>query len=92
MELDDFAGKVCSSKISYEFHLKESKKLDLGKIAEKLESCEEVFVEVNTPYLLVLRCNDVHVSFFQSGKLIVKEVPEKEKASEIAGKIMSFIQ
>ena len=90
MELKDFIGQPCKSKSDYEFIPKKSQQLNLNQIASKLKN-NGIEIEIETPYLLMLRVDLKSVSFFKSGKIIVKTVFEPEKARKIAEKVISSL-
>ena len=83
IELSDFTGQPCRSRLAYEFVPKKENKLNLEKIVEKLRK-NEVFIELDTPYLLMLKIGGKNVSLFKSGKIIVKETKDKKMAKKIA--------
>ncbi|MFH1545556.1 MAG: hypothetical protein ABIE23_05755 [archaeon] len=91
MKLKDFTGKACNSRTAFEFIPKKKNKLDLSEIAEKLKE-KEVFIEIETPFLLILRMGGKTLSFFKSGKILVKETPIEEDAKKIAEELMSKLE
>ena len=90
IELSDFTGQPCKSRIAYEFIPKKNYSLDLKKTAEKLKK-ENVFIEIETPYLIMLKHLGKNVSLFKSGKIIVKSVNEKNDARKIAESLIKKI-
>ncbi|MFH1586504.1 MAG: hypothetical protein ABID38_01450 [Candidatus Diapherotrites archaeon] len=88
MELSDYTGKPCRSRQAYEFIPKRKHSLDLEKSAKLLKS-EDVYLEVVSPYLLMLNLDGTSLSLFKSGKIIVKETKDAEKARKIAEKLVS---
>ena len=90
MELKDFAGKLCRGKSAYEFVPKEKQKFDLSQLAGKLRGAG-VEIEVESPYILIVKISGTQASVFKSGKLIVKNTDEEEKAREIAERLVSKI-
>lgn len=91
MELKDFIGQPCKSKSDYEFIPKHKHEFKLVELAAQLRK-NNIGIEVETPYLLMLRVELKSVSFFKSGKIIVKTVSEPEKARKIAEKIVSSLE
>ncbi len=87
MELNEFTVKSCMSKTACEFIPKKKTELDLSKIAEKLRQ-KEVLVDIETPYVLILKFKGKNISLFKSGKIIVKETPEEKEAQKIAEELM----
>ncbi len=87
MELSEFTAKSCMSKTACEFIPKKKKTLDLSKIAQKLRE-KEVLVDIETPYVLILKFKGKNISLFKSGKIIVKETPEEKEGKEIAKALM----
>lgn len=90
LELSDFVGQPCNSRLAYEFVPKKSHNLNLEDVARKLRE-NEVFVEMETPQLLMLKIGGKGVSLFKSGKIIVKSTNEKQVARNIAEKLVSKI-
>jgi len=87
MQLSDFVGQPCKSRLAYEFIPKKGAKLDLGNIAGKLRS-SGVLVETETPFLLMLKIAGKDCTLFRTGKIIVKETKEMEKAREVAEELV----
>ncbi|HLC79567.1 MAG TPA: hypothetical protein VJG83_04010 [archaeon] len=83
IELSDFVAKPCKSRIAFEFVPKQDYGLDLQVVAKKLRE-QEVFVEIETPYLLMLKFAGRDVSIFKSSKIIVKSTNDEQEASRIA--------
>lgn len=90
IELKDFTGKPCRTKSAFEFLPKQRLELDLEKTALTLRS-EGIFVEAETPFVLMLKSGDFSVSFFRSGKILVKNVQEELKARQIAETIVNAV-
>jgi len=90
MELKDFVGKPCKSRMAFEFIPKKKQKLGLGKIAEVLRE-KEVMVEIETPFLLILKFKGKDISLFRSGKIIVKETSEEKEAKKTAEELIKKI-
>jgi ribonuclease HIII len=61
----------------------------LEKIAEKIK--KEFFIEIETPYVLIMKVNGKSVSLFKSGKMIVKETTEEKEGRKIAQKVLGFV-
>jgi len=83
MQLSDFIGQPCNSRIAFEFLPKQKQQLKLQEIADKLR-LTNVFVEVETPFLLMLKVAGHNISFFRSGKIIVKDTNDKAEARKVA--------
>jgi len=90
IEFDNFVGQPCNSRTAYEFVPKKEYDLDLELIAKKLRE-KEVFIEIETPYLLMLKFCGKDISVFKSGKIIVKATNKKENAKKIATSLIKKI-
>lgn len=90
MNLSSFVGKPCKSRLAFEFIPKKKTNLKLKDVAEKLRQAE-VFVEIETPFLLILRTCGKEASLFRSGKIIVKETNIESEAKKIAKRIAEKI-
>ena len=88
LELSDFAGKPCNSRLAYEFVPSKSAELELSEVAKALHA-NGVFVEIETPALIMLKIGGKDVSLFRSGKIIVKSTNEQAVARAIAQKLIS---
>ena len=84
MELADFTGKPCRSKMAYEFLPKKSINVDLEKAAKDLLNISTV--EVSSKVLLMVRVEHCTVSLFPSGKLLIRGERDENKAKIIADK------
>tara|TARA_Y100000310_G_scaffold312012_1_gene358901 strand:- start:549 stop:827 length:279 start_codon:yes stop_codon:yes gene_type:complete len=91
IELSNFIGQPCQSRIAYEFLPKKGYKLNLEKTTTKLRE-NEVFIELESPYLIMLKILGTNVSLFKSGKIIVKNTNEKKEARKVAEKLISKMQ
>ena len=85
MELKDFTGKPCSSKVSYEFFPKKKTIIDLEKARNEITSIGEV--EVASKVLLIVKVGDRTISLFKDGKILVRGEKEELKAREVAQKV-----
>jgi len=83
MELSDFVGQPCKSRVAFEFVPKRDYGLELEIVAAALRK-NEVMVEIETPYLLMLKLGGKDVSLFKSGKIIVKSTHDQGNARRIA--------
>ncbi|MFA5360862.1 MAG: hypothetical protein WC290_00255 [archaeon] len=90
MEISDYTGKPCRTKMAYEFLPKRNTLINLEKASEELTSV--AIVEVKTKILLILKINFATVSLFPSGKILVRGEREEAKAKEIAKKILESIK
>lgn len=91
LELKEFIGRPCRSGTAFEFLPKKMQQLELGKIAAKLRQ-KKIIVEAETPYLLILLVDGKSVSFFQSGKIMVKSCKEEIAAKETAEKLIELLK
>ena len=91
MELSEFTAKSCMSKTACEFLPKKKKALNLEKVAEILRK-NEVLVDIETPYVLILKFKGKNISLFKSSKIIIKETPEETEGKKIAQALMKKIE
>ena len=91
LEFKEYTGKPCKSKSAYEFIPKQRLSLELEPIAERLRQ-KKLFIEAETPFLLMLQIKGFSVSFFKSGKILVKNIKEEPKARALAEDIVKAIQ
>ncbi|VVB98995.1 Uncharacterised protein [uncultured archaeon] len=91
LELSGFAGQPCSSRIAYEFIPKARHTLNLEAIAKSLRE-KGVYIEIETPAILMLKINARAVSLFRSGKIIVKSTNDKAVARETAEMLIEKIE
>jgi len=90
MELSDFTGKPCRSKMAYEFLPKKKVLIDLEKASSELSLIGNI--EVTTKVLLMLRIEPCTVSLFPSGKILVRGEREEGKAKRIAEKLVKALK
>lgn len=90
MELKDFVGKPCTSKVSYEFFPKKKIFLDLEKASEELEKISSI--DVNSKVLLIIKIDDKTISVFKNGKILVRGEDNEKKARKYAEKICSVLK
>ena len=83
MELSDFVGQPCKSRLAYEFIPKRNTTFKLERVAAALRE-NGVIVETETPFLLMLRLAGKNCTLFRTGKIIVKETKGMDKAREVA--------
>ena len=86
MELSDFVGKPCKSRVAYEFRPKKEIRIDLGKAAETLR--KEFSIELESKLLIIIAIDAHRVSIFPSGKILVRGEREEDKARKLAEKIL----
>ncbi|MFH0954613.1 MAG: hypothetical protein V1777_00720 [Candidatus Micrarchaeota archaeon] len=87
MELKDFVGQPCKSRLAFEFIPKALQMLDLISLAETLKK-NGVMIETQVPFLLVFRLNGFGISLFRSGKIIIKDTNDAETAKQVALKLI----
>ncbi len=87
MELKDFTGRPCSSKVSYEFFPKKKVKIDLEKASEEIKKIAKI--EINSKVLLMINAFDKTISIFSNGKILVRGENDEKEARKIAEKIVS---
>ena len=90
-ELREYSGGLCSGKSSYEFLPVKKQDLDLNEIALKLNK-KGVFVEVETPFLLMVDFKGAYVTLFKRGRLLLKNVSEKGRAEKIARSLLNALK
>jgi len=90
MEIAEYTGKPCRTKMAYEFLPKKSIKVNLEKACEEIKP--PVIIEVKTKVLLMLKLDYATISLFPSGKLLVRGEREEEKAKELARRILSNLK
>ncbi|MFA5931330.1 MAG: hypothetical protein WC821_03380 [archaeon] len=90
LDLADFTGKPCRSKMAYEFL--PHKKVNINLEQASIELSKIGTVEVTTKVLLMIRVDNCTVSLFPSGKLLVRGEREEEKAKLIAKKTLGAIK
>ena len=90
MEIADYTGKPCRTKMAYEFLPKKQITINLEKAVEELK--DTAVIEVKTKVLLMLKLNYATISLFPSGKLLVRGERDEEKARELAKKILSSLK
>ena len=83
MELKDFVGQPCKSRLAFEFIPRQAHSIDLNPVAQALQK-KGVILETQVPFLLTFRLNGFPVSFFRSGKIIVKNTNDPQEAKKIA--------
>jgi TATA-box binding protein (TBP) (component of TFIID and TFIIIB) len=89
MELSDFTGKPCSSRVAFQFLPNKPIELDLLKVAQDLK--KENIVEMESKVLLILKIDGKNVSLFQSGKTLVRGEKDENSARAIAERVVKFI-
>jgi len=90
MKLSDFTGKPCNSRLAYEFLPNKKIRIDLEKAAIELK--EIVEVEVNSKVLLMVKSNNLMISIFPSGKILVRGEKDSEKAKKTAEKVIASLK
>ena len=90
MNLADFTGKPCRSKMAYEFLPKKKILIDLEKASKEIISVAQV--EVNSKVLLMAKAEHTTISLFPSGKILVRGERDEIKAKEIAAKVLGALK
>ena len=90
MDLADFTGKPCRSKMAYEFLPNKKVNINLEGAAQEVTNVGSV--EVRTKVLLMIKVDHCVVSLFPSGKLLVRGEREEEKAKQIAKKTLATLK
>ncbi len=89
MELKDFVGKPCTTKVSYEFFSKKKVDINLDIASEEILEIGEV--EVASKVLLISKIDNKTVSIFKNGKIVVRGEKDEIKARETATKICKVL-
>jgi TATA-box binding protein (TBP) (component of TFIID and TFIIIB) len=85
MDLKDFVGKPCTTKISYEFFPKNRVEINLELASNEINTvCE---IEVCSKVLLIGKIENKTISIFKNGKIVVRGEKEETTARKIAEKI-----
>lgn len=90
LEIKNFSVKPCNSRTAFEFLPVKNYNVELEQIAKKMRE-KNVFVEIETPYLIMLRLEDHDITFFKSCKIVVKGTKEKKEATKIARDLLEKI-
>jgi ArsR family metal-binding transcriptional regulator len=90
MELKDFVGKPCTSKVSFEFFPKKKVRIDLEKASKEIEKIASI--DVKSKVLLIIKVGEKTVSLFKNGKILVRGEKEEKTARETAQKICSVLK
>ena len=85
-----FQGKLCDSNLSYEFFPRSPMKLPLKKLGEEMHEAGQVF-DIRTEFVLVFPLKGVKVSLYPSGKVLVKNVNEEEKARAVMKALLTLL-
>jgi len=91
LEFRDFSPKACKGRTAIEFMPKKSIKIDLSKAADALRDCSGLRLEAETPRMLLLKCSGLTVSFFTSGKVLVRGTKSKETAFKALKSLLKCI-
>lgn len=86
MQIAEYTGKPCRTKMAYEFLPKKQVTLNLDKACDEINSIATI--EVKTKVLLMIKLENATISLFPSGKLLVRGERDEEKAKELAKKIL----
>jgi TATA-box binding protein (TBP) (component of TFIID and TFIIIB) len=85
LELKDFVGKPCTTKVSYEYFPKKKVKLDLDIATKEVSNVGEI--EIKSRVLLILKVDNKTVSIFKNGKIVVRGEKDELKSREVAKKV-----
>ena len=88
--LSHYVSQICSGKTGYEFLPRQRKQYDLEKTAKKLSS-SDFKVEAQTPQILMAIFGETEITIFKRGKIMIKEIEDEKKATEIAQRLVSLI-
>jgi ArsR family metal-binding transcriptional regulator len=85
-----FQGKLCDSNLSYEFFPRTPLRLPLKKVGEEMHANGQTF-DIRTEFVLVFPIQGVKVSLYPSGKVLVKNVNEEEKAKGVMKALLTLL-
>lgn len=91
MQLKDFVVQPCKSRLAFEFLPKKKESLELGKIADALKR-NDLELEVETPFMLIVLLNKKQITVFKSGKILVKETETEQEARKTAELLMQKME
>ncbi len=80
LEFKDYTQKPCKGSAAIEFIPKKNKRIDLERTFAVLMDCSEISIEAQMPRMLLLKCNSCTVSFFGSGKVLVRNAKNDKQA------------
>lgn len=90
MQLSDYTGKPCQSKMAYEFIPNKKINIDLEKAKKELE--EKAKIEISSKVLLIIKISEHTVSLFPSGKIIVRGEKNEENARKVAQELAKHLK
>jgi len=90
VELSDYTGKPCRTKVAFEFVPNKKTLIQLEEACAEIEKTHPI--EVKSKVLLMAKVDGKVVSLFPSGKILVRGEKEEEKAREIAKKVLKCIK
>ncbi len=90
MQLSDYTGKPCQSKMAYEFIPNKKIIINLEKAKEELSA--KATIEVASKVLIIMKISEHTVSLFPSGKIIVRGEKEPQKARKVAEEVVKHLK
>lgn len=90
-ELEGFITKPCRADISCEFIPKKKMELSLEGVSKKLRD-RGILIDLETPFLIMFAVLGKKVTLFKSGKMLIKELRDKDRAREIAQRTLELIK
>ncbi len=90
-QLKNFTGRICSGRTGYEFLPQNSTQLNLEELSKKLNK-KGVFVEIETPDMLLIDFKGNDISIFKTGKILIKNIASEAEAKKIANLLMQSLK
>lgn len=77
-----YQGRLCESKLSYEFFCQPNLKLNLSKLGNELAD-QDIMLDIKTPFVLVFHLEGVRVSLYPSGRILFKNLNVEKDAKRL---------
>jgi len=78
-----FIVKPCAGGTVFVINFDKLHKIDFQSVIEKAKG-SRFKLSVETPEVLLLKCGDIDITLFKSGKIMAKNVKSREEAEKIA--------
>lgn len=85
-----FVVKPCAGGTVFVINFGNARKIDFRSVIEKTKS-SRFKVAVETPEVILLKCGEIDITLFKSGKIITKNVKSREEAEKIAGELSAIM-
>jgi len=90
LKIGDYAENFCKADKSIAFIPHKKIEVPLAKLKEKLIEAK-ASITAETPFVLIFKFHGANVSIFKSGRILVKEVEEKE-AKRILKRLLELLK